>query len=102
MADLNRAIESLDRIFGKVEGMLEDNDTGNLKGAISDLSEMATTVNEAAKKLDPLIGSADEVIKDFHETAKVLRDSTGKLDPLFTSAEDTFSKVRDAAVPRRK
>ena len=98
VSELNNTIESLDRIFTRIEGILgDDDDAAKLKTAISELSEMATTVNQASKKLDPLLGSADNVIRDFQETANVLQNSTGKLDPLFSSAEHTLTKVQKAA-----
>lgn len=97
VSDLNDAIERLDRIFARIETILEGDDTGNLKTAISDLSEMAKIVKDASLKLDPLLGSADVAIGDFRESAVTLKETTGKLDPLFTSADETITEIKDAA-----
>ena len=100
--DLNNAIVSLDRIFTKIETILDGDDSGNLKTAIQDLAEMAKTVKEASLKLDPLLGSADVAIEDFRDSAVALKETSGKLDPLFSSADETISEIKGAATDARK
>lgn len=102
VSNLNNAIMSLDRIFTKVEAILDSNDSGNLQSAINDLSEMAKTVKAASLKLDPLLGTADQAIKDFGETAATIKESSNKLDPLVVSADETITEIRSAASEARK
>ena len=102
VADLKDAIESLDRIFTKVEEMIGSGDSGNLQSAIADLSEMASNVREASQKLDPLLETADRAVKDFGESAASIKQTSDKLDPIVVSADETMNEIKAAAGDARK
>ena len=95
--ELNDALNRLDQIFGRVELLLNDENTGKLNTAIGDLGESASKMREASQKLDPLFASAEEAMDSMKKTAETVTEASEKLDPLLVSANDAVTEVKTAA-----
>ncbi len=100
--DIRDAIQSLDRVFKKVEnGVLSDENIDNLKITVSEFRQTGENLSQATGKLDPLVedvrgtvGEAKTAMTKAGNTFDRAGEVIGKAEPAMEELEPTLLELR--------
>lgn len=100
--NIRTAVQSLDRVFEKIEtGLLADENIDNLKGTFAEFRQTGENLNQATKKIDPLmddaratVGEAKTAMTKAGETFDKAGEVIGKAEPAMDELEPTLVELR--------
>ncbi len=100
--DIRTAVQSLDRVFDKIEsGLLADENIDNLKQTFAEFRQTGENLNQATRKLDPLmddaratVGEAKTAMTKVGDTFDKAGEVIGKAEPAMEELEPTLAELR--------
>lgn len=100
--DIRVAVQSLDRVFDKIEnGLLADENIDNLKGAIASFKKTGENLDKATVKLEPLmddaratVGEAKTTMTKAGATFDRAGEVIGKAEPALEELQPTIAELR--------
>lgn len=103
VGDIRTAVQSLDRVFDKIEnGLLGDENLGNLKDTFAELKQTGQNLNKATAKLDPLVDDMKGTVTEAKtamtkagETFDQAKGTIAKLDPAIEELQPTIVELRE-------
>ncbi|MCB1078205.1 MAG: MCE family protein [Verrucomicrobiae bacterium] len=102
VADIRTAVQSLDRVFDKIEnGMLADENIANLKTTFAEFKQTSENLNKASAKIEPLVDDLKGTVNEAKtamtkagETFDKAKETIGKADPAIEELQPTIAELR--------
>ena len=87
ISEIHKTVKGLDSLFGRIESdVMADENLANLKSMLAELRESSQNINQATKKLDPILANTNSIIQDAKKSA-------GKIDGLLSDTQMAMKEV---------
>ncbi|MCB1234031.1 MAG: MCE family protein [Verrucomicrobiae bacterium] len=101
--DIQVAVQSLDRIFKKIEtGMLAEENIENLKTTFAELKKTGENLNRGTEKLDPLMDDLKTTVNEAKTAMTKAGDTFDKAKEVIAKAEPAMAELEPAVADLRE
>lgn len=103
VGDIRTAVQSLDRVFVKIEGgLLDEENLKNFKVTLSEIRQSGENLNQASQKLDPILDEAKVTVTEAKtamtkagDTFDKAKEVIGKAEPAMDDLQPTLAELRE-------